>query len=498
MANIKTNLKMTKARGSNTIAGSQNSLYAKSKKIVKDKTLKEELEQVKNIIKKNLPYYSEEDITCLLQEIEKRGCSYVCAASIIFEQINNEKEFEQIFGFKKCNKKGELNHDLLIAELYSFMKDKIELNIEGDYITYMFDSPVTAAKDLLKQEFSTASDAVIALTNAGYEINGKKYTKFENYKKTMYGNYRELAKELLEEKAEDITNIIDFDKALRKEQLAFRIKEYNNAEKFSGLLGTNFEKWLNYYFQSKGIEKELKSESFKLNNLNIISKLEEYIENDYSIAVGITPGDDINMSDGTWFGNFNFSNVKHAGHVMPLVGVDDELNFVVSAWGKNHIITKPYVGMLNFYARKIVDKELELKEEPLPEEFNDVMEMSKEEGLKGYNIYTTIDFKLKELNFSIKTGTTFILELEKRFNQLFTEEEKKVVQYIYLELQDTALVHSYPLHLIAINVNGEYQYKGYFIQGFLEISRENLQNLLENTTIVNGAEIPGFDTFKRS
>ncbi len=83
----------------------------------------EEREKIEEIIKRNLAdcdIPNDMNFSKYLQKMNTEGCGYVALANSVFAYYQGrEQDFENAFGYSMYNKKGDLNYNLLIADIYS-------------------------------------------------------------------------------------------------------------------------------------------------------------------------------------------------------------------------------------------------------------------------------------------------------------------------------------------------------------------------------------------
>lgn len=110
----------------------------------------EERKQIESIIRRNLKDCDGSDninLANYLNKLNSEGCGYVALANTIFVYYQGkEKDFEQAFGYAMYNKNGDLNYNLLIADVYSSMDnrkngvynkyDDYNSDKDGEYDTY--------------------------------------------------------------------------------------------------------------------------------------------------------------------------------------------------------------------------------------------------------------------------------------------------------------------------------------------------------------------------
>ena len=422
---IQDRFNIVNTKGKYPLHGNQSSLLEKLKKVFKNKYLKEELALIKDIIRKNKPGYTDQDILALAAEISKSGCTYVAAAANIMEQINyDEERFYQMFKFPMRNSRGELNHDALIAELYSFMKDKAEFNVTGRYEVVNYDNIFEAAKQLTSQEFTNSDEAFIALVDAGYHIDGTEYSKFVSEPELIIGNYKEVAKKLLSNDV--VVNSLDeLKEKLKENKITVQIKDFSNAYKFSGLHATTFDKWMNYYFKEKNIDLEFTSENLYFDSYeHLISGLKERMESGSSIVVGSKQN--LSMTDGSKLGWFNFESIGPiGGHAMPFVGVSREGDIILTSWSQMQMVPKEFYDRLLFTSRKLnVRKKQKENTSIIKETGNDIYDSINKKIVYIVELLQTID-GLSQIEAIIIS----------QYRQIFTSEEREMLSLEDLKQQ---------------------------------------------------------------
>lgn len=495
--NIDERLSISNTKGKYELAGSQASLEEKFKKVLKSKSLKKELVEIKKIIRRNHPEYTDNDIKNLAKEICQSGCTYVTCAGIILEQLNyNAEEFYKLFGFPMQNEKGEFNHDMLIAELYSFMKDKIELDIGGVEEVLTFDNNIEAAKAILGKDYSNESQTFIDIVKAGYRIDGKSYTRFLKKPKLLMGNYKEVGKKVLGENV-NITSVTDLETLLKAQNISFHINYLNNNEKFSTLFPSNFDKWMNYYFKEKNIDMQIVTNKFRLHDYdNLVNDLREYLVSGASLSVGSDPGSIVNMTDGSKLGWFNFANIARAGHSMPFIGVTDKGDILVSSWGEKQMIPKEFCSLLNFYSRKLISRNKEFEEKD-----NKIVETTSyiENESQYIDVYRSINEKIEYINSKISASheETVDATISLLSTQIFSQNELPLISFANTIFKDN-MGNNKVLRVIAIQNGDDYYYK-VFNQGngFVDVSKEYFENLIVSGQLVDDGTIPGLSQLRR-
>lgn len=498
--NIESRFCITETKGKDLLSGNQGSLLDKFKKIIKGKSLKTELEEIKKIILKNQPNYSDKDILELAKEISASGCTYVAAANSILEQLDyDEDKFYEYFGFAMRNKKGELNHDMLIAELYSFMKDRIELDIRGKYEVLTFEDLLEAAEKIIGQIFTDKNEAFKAIIASGYQIDGTKYTKFIKRPKLLMGNYKELSKKLLGDIKVD--SIEEFKQRLTESGFGFGIKDYSNPVKLSSLSTGNFDKWMNYYFLEKDIDLEYISESIEVDNYDsLIEDIKNRMQAGETITIGVGHrGENIGMTDGSRLGWFNFSSVLHPGHAMPFVGISEQGDFIVSSWGEKYMLPKEFYNYLDVYSRKVSFKILEKNISANESKSTVITENYFEQDFKCDSIYEYINDKIEYIS-AILTKTSpayYESKIGLLSKQLFTDEEIQLIKVVKPLIKNEN--GDIEKHFVFAILNGEeYIYKIYNqANGFVDVPRDYFENLIITGQMLDDGTIPGIGQLKR-
>lgn len=76
-------------------------------------------EELRKIVKKYFPDYSDAQISDLLSEMNSEGCNYMAWVNTIFGQyVGREEEFEKDFGFPMYDENGYPNYDLVMLDFY--------------------------------------------------------------------------------------------------------------------------------------------------------------------------------------------------------------------------------------------------------------------------------------------------------------------------------------------------------------------------------------------
>lgn len=88
----------------------------------------EERKEIEEIVKRNMAdcdMPNDMNFSKYLQKMNTEGCGYVALANSVFVYYQGrEQDFENAFGYSMYNKKGDLNYNLLIADIYSSMDNR--------------------------------------------------------------------------------------------------------------------------------------------------------------------------------------------------------------------------------------------------------------------------------------------------------------------------------------------------------------------------------------
>lgn len=88
----------------------------------------EERKEIEEIVKRNMAdcdIPDDMDFSKYLKKMNTEGCGYVALANSVFVYYQGrEQDFENAFGYSMYNKKGDLNYNLLIADIYSSMDNR--------------------------------------------------------------------------------------------------------------------------------------------------------------------------------------------------------------------------------------------------------------------------------------------------------------------------------------------------------------------------------------
>ena len=99
----------------------------------------EERKEIEEIVKRNMAdcdMPNDMNFSKYLQKMNNEGCGYVALVNTIFVYYQGrEQDFEKTFGYSMYNQKGDLNYNLLIADIYSSTdnRENGRYNKYGDY-----------------------------------------------------------------------------------------------------------------------------------------------------------------------------------------------------------------------------------------------------------------------------------------------------------------------------------------------------------------------------
>jgi len=480
-------LYISEFKGKDLLSGNQWSLYNKLKTLIKSKKLKEELKDIENIIKKYHSDYNKEDIKNLAREINQTGCTLVAAVANILDSLNYDNEkVKEIFGFSLYDNDRNIKHDYLIAELASFFKDKVEIEIRGVHKILEFGSNIEAAKKILGIDCKTETEAFIKLTENNCLIDGHVYKYFEKNPATYMNDYHEIGKEIFNK---DFNSLEELKKAFEDNNMVVNIKGVSIPEKLSTLDDYSYVKWLDYYFKGKDLDFRVFSEKNRFNSYEeAISALEMFKEKGESITVEVDPSSEVAMTDGSKFGWFNFSNVVGVGHAMPFKGINVNGDIVVSSWGEYHVIPKEYIKDLWFYNRSIY--EINKNKTESEQLFSNDEKFDSSKNIY-YQLLNSINQKIEYLNSLNNLKNMEIIY------EIFTEEELKLLSFEEVLYKNNDGNIS-PTILIIINLLDQFDYRILQNNGkFIQVSKDYLQVLIDTGQLINTGNIPGFEEFNR-
>lgn len=339
------------------------------KKFFKSKNDKEMLEELKAIVKKYFPNYSDKDISNLYSILSKSGCTYATMANVIMEQLGNDDEiFQQYFGYSLCNRDGTINYDKLMLDIFACISQMVELEIHR-YDVRKYSSIIEAAKILLNYDYVDTTKASLDLFNVGWigderDENGMFVFKNKSCtNESLIGSYSEIALKLFNINDKDMDRE-KLEQLLKVNNIGYRFNYTAVQSKFSGLPViriNNLKRWMNKFFESNNINLELHATIIKSSSVDyeefqrdIYDKLIE----GYSIDVCSHLETDVWMTDGyAW----EKPTEKTAGHLMNFQGFDKDGNILVCSWGKTYMFPKEFYRKLEFMAIRIGNGQLNSK-----------------------------------------------------------------------------------------------------------------------------------------
>lgn len=106
--------------------------YGGNQSNAKKRWINGDREELRKVVKKYYPKYTDEEIEEFLIGMAAEGCGYMALTNTIFARFaGKEQEFEEIFGFPMCDENGNPNYDLVMVDLYCSEDNK---NSEGTSI----------------------------------------------------------------------------------------------------------------------------------------------------------------------------------------------------------------------------------------------------------------------------------------------------------------------------------------------------------------------------
>ena len=323
------------------------------------------LNKFKEIARNYFPNYTDKDIAKLFKLLSNEGCTYATMANIIMEQFGNDNNtFYEYFGYSLCNKDGTINFNKLMVDIFACISQMVELKVTT-FNTRSFSSPIEAAKILLNKECFDNNQAHLLLFNAGWFGNGFDdrglllFSNKQNPKtETFIGTYRELGKSIfnIDDPSMNQEKFNILFKEQKKDYSCYSFDFFDIASKFSGLssvIEKNIKKWLNIYFEKKGID--LIIETYVINTYKksydaVKEELYAFLDEGYSFKVSPSTCSNVYMTDGTIFG---WGKIDH--HAMNFEGFDPDGNILVCSWGKHHMIPKEYYNELEYVGIRLVN-----------------------------------------------------------------------------------------------------------------------------------------------
>ena len=342
--------------------GDQASLINKYKKNRKGD--RAELEEIILAVKKDHPEFTDKDLELFFTNLNKGGCTYISTTNIIFEQFGYDADaFRSSFGFDMYDSKGNLNHDRLVADIYSYLSDKVEFNYTGQSKSYEFTSNAAAAQTLLGKTFSNDTDAFLALHDSGYIADGRSssgnpiFTKFEQSQQTFFGTPSDIAYQITGEKVQ-LNSSLELKNYLDAKGIGGSFSlDSNNSTKLFGH-GDGFEKWMGRYFNDRGIDLNINTFDMPTDGdyNSLVDNINLAIQNGYSINIAATSMQEISMTNGKLFGwttiggSSGDGQTGGVGHAMTFRGFDSNGDIQVSSWGEIYTIPKEYFDRLKIKA----------------------------------------------------------------------------------------------------------------------------------------------------
>jgi len=361
-------------------AGSQESCLNKLKKLFKSSADKAELKNLEMTVKKYYPDMTKQEMEAFFTRLNEHGCTYVAAANSIFEQLKYDADlFYKEFGFDMYLPNGELNHDQLILDVFSSLSKMGEVNCKIFSEPVSYNSWSETARNLLGIDpttidnphgFSLESISMLKVNDYVKE-NGLILTQNDsgnitikklNETTTIVGTPNDVAKKLLGKDLE-IETEAELLKVLKDNNIEANFTTKIDAS-YDGAKILASDKWMNAYFESKGINMKFESSKLfgdSLDGDDLLSKVTNLYNDGYSVEVTARAHHPTWMTDGTKLGGTTLG-VDGVGHAMVLRGITDNNEVIVSSWGKLYKIPSKYLNSLEFNAIKIGVGDNSLKE----------------------------------------------------------------------------------------------------------------------------------------
>ncbi len=106
--------------------------YGGNQSNAKKRWINGDREEIRQVVKKYYPKYTDEEIEEFLIGMAAEGCGYMALTNTIFGHFaGKEQEFEEVFGFPMYDENGNPNYDLVMVDLYCSEDNK---NSEGTSI----------------------------------------------------------------------------------------------------------------------------------------------------------------------------------------------------------------------------------------------------------------------------------------------------------------------------------------------------------------------------
>ena len=329
----------------------------------------EKYKELLNIVNKNIPGISPNEIIEIFKRLSNTGCSSAMLANSLVEQIyEDDEKFKSIFGFSLLSK-NKIDCNKLMIDIFSKLYGVMKIRFI-EYKKYTFENVNEATLTLLGKTFNNDSEAIVQLFNNGInadgrDIEGKFLFKSKNPKITNYvGNCEQVSKEKFG--LENIKDIEALKKICKDKNIEVEFKDIEIYQKLTGLGTENFNFWSNYYLNKYNIELSLKNEEvdikkFKDNYTLFMEHIENLLSDGYSISVSTTPNNEAYMHTNKSMSWSKISS-KETGHVMLFKYFDSNKDIVVSSYGEDYIIPKEYFNILEFNKIRIKNaEELETK-----------------------------------------------------------------------------------------------------------------------------------------
>lgn len=332
------------------------------KKVFKSKRDKQILDEFRDVVLKYYPNYTERDIAKLYESLSKEGCAYASLANTLISQLGFDNElFKEKFGFSLISDGGEVNYNKVMLDIYACLKDMVQL--DASYYEFLSGKSLSEiTEQALGKSITDISEAVKELFSNGWIGDGKDEEGELVFKsrtctnRRVLGSYFSIAKELFGIELPGISKdeLCDL---LRQKKIDYRFSFESAPTKLSGLLTDKVQnKWVNKYFEEKGIELTFESNLINSSDYETYEEFKEKLTKKRNagafIGVSTSPNSNVWMTDGKGLGWMKPSSLEN-GHQMTLAGFDDDGNILVSTYGNVQMIPKEFYGELRYTEARI-------------------------------------------------------------------------------------------------------------------------------------------------
>lgn len=334
----------------------QNYLIDLYKKKFKSRADRRLLDEFNALVRSYYPNYSDKDVVKVYDDLCKNGCTYSSIANVIMVQLKNNIELFELYGNNMLDVNGSVNCNKLVLDIFLGISKAIELTVCVPE-RYIFDSRIEAARRLLDIELNNDTDATNALLNQGYRFEGltedrKLIIEKMGEVQCFLDNCDVIAHKLfgIVEPGMDKDRLEEF---LNLYGCSYKINYTEFFEKFSGfgaLVVDNRNKWLNRYFEKKGINLsgEFGFFHYDYNSYEeFMNGVMDKVNNGYSIVVSSKKSkNEIYRvwAKGMEKKDFGWAQIslEDFSHSMYFEDFDGNGDIIVNFWGISYLIPKDY------------------------------------------------------------------------------------------------------------------------------------------------------------